>query len=126
VSLTELRPVNTTGVDGVADENRARPGPHGQLLVRGVENRAPTDSSWSVGWRTGPPRTALGPWGGEPGPHGQLLVLGVENRAPTDSSWSLGWRTGPPRTALGPWGGEPGPHGQLLVRGVETRRRTKA
>jgi hypothetical protein len=29
------------------------PGPHGQLLVRGVENRAPTDSSWSVGWRRG-------------------------------------------------------------------------
>ena len=34
----ELGPVNTTGVDGVADENRAR---------------------------TGPPRTALGPWGGD-------------------------------------------------------------
>jgi hypothetical protein len=33
-----LGPVNTTGVDGVADENRAR---------------------------TGPPRTALGPWGGD-------------------------------------------------------------
>ena len=79
MSLTELGPVNTTGVDGVADENRAR---------------------------TGPPRTALGPWGGEPGPHGQLLVRGVENRAPTDSSWSVGWRTGPPRTALGPWGGD--------------------
>jgi hypothetical protein len=48
-----LGPVKTTGVDGVADENRAR---------------------------TGPPRTALGPWGGEPGPHGQLLVRGVETR----------------------------------------------
>jgi len=51
-----LGPVNTTGVDGVADENRAR---------------------------TGPPRTALGPWGGEPGPHGQLLVRGVETRRRT-------------------------------------------